>query len=55
MKDLVDKWDANFIEVDQETMFKLLLVNNKYSLMFDYFMFVCMFLLISNVIFNINY
>lgn len=28
MKDLVDKFDANFIEVNQETLFKLLLVTH---------------------------
>jgi len=28
MKDLVDKWDAEFCDVDQETMFKLLLAAN---------------------------
>jgi len=28
MKELVDKWDAEFCDVDQETMFKLLLAAN---------------------------
>jgi len=28
MRELVDKWDADFVDVDQETMFKLLLAAN---------------------------